>query len=87
MENNSTLFEPKNLKTNDLVFEKAKNVSKGWGSKYKFFWIGIHDLNNEGNFTYVSDQNETVIPWDNWNEGESSHCEFWLGNGIGKTCL
>jgi len=73
MDMNSTLFEPKNLKTNDLVFEKAKNVSERWGSQYKFFWIGIHDLNNEGNFTYVSDQNETVIPWDNWNEGEPNN--------------
>lgn len=73
---NATLFEPKNLKTNDLVFEKAKNVSDTWKSKYKFFWIGIHDSNKEGNFTYVSDQNEDVIQWTNWNEGEPNNFQY-----------
>ena len=78
MDRNSTLFEPKDLETNQLVFETGKNVSetKGWKhdkndkTKYIFFWIGIHDLHKEGNFTYVSDPNEHPIQWHNWNEGK-----------------
>ena len=53
---NAKLFEPKDLETNNLVFNISSNVSKEWdGNKnnYIFFWIGIHDTASEGNFSYL----------------------------------
>ena len=55
---NAKLFEPRDLETNELVFNIAKNVSKTWNEtssdhKYIFFWIGIHDTANEGIFSYL----------------------------------
>ena len=53
---NAKLFEPQDLETNELVFNVAKNVSKYWTGDYNthiFFWIGIHDIENEGIFSYL----------------------------------
>lgn len=80
---NATLFEPRDLRTNELVFEAARNASEKWNSKYIFFWIGIHDLNNEGNFSYASDPNGYAIQWTNWNDGEPNN----FGDGDGEDCV
>ena len=56
---NAKLFEPQDLETNNLVFNISSNVSKEWDDKenwrnyYIYFWIGIHDTNSEGNFSYL----------------------------------
>ena len=58
-EMNAKLFEPQDLKTNELVFNMAKTEVKKWNQtssnhhKYIFFWIGIHDTPNEGFFSYL----------------------------------
>jgi len=70
---NSTLFEPKDNQTNNMVFNKGKNIitSENWKNENHtqvFFWIGIHDLDKEGNFTYLS--NEQPIQFFNWSTGE-----------------
>ena len=56
------LFEPKSEKDYDCVsaLAKTKGISK--------FWLGIHDISNEGQFTYDSDGKDVV--WTNWHSGE-----------------
>ena len=86
----SRLFEPRNIETNKLVFDIAKNVSEGWKSrsnKYIFFWIGIHDSRNEGTFSYLSDNNSPIL-WDNFGPNEPNNhnnkedCVYAHANGI-----
>jgi len=77
---NSTLFEPKDNQTNNMVFNKGKNIieSENWKNENHaqvFFWVGIHDLEKEGNFTYLS--NEQPIQLSNWSTGEPND----FGNG------
>ena len=65
---NAKLFEPRDLETNELVFNIAKNVSKNWNEtssdhKYIFFWIGIHDTANEGIFSYLRLGPFKIILW------------------------
>ena len=56
------LFEPRDSSKNSEVFSlaKTKGVSR--------FWIGIHDITNEGKFTY--DSNGQTIGYKNWNWNE-----------------
>ena len=55
------LFEPKDSIQNSEVTALAK--TKG----VKQFWIGIHDKNSEGEFTYES--NDQKISYENWADG------------------
>ena len=66
------LAEPTSASANSEVTElaKAKGVSR--------FWIGIHDITNEGTFTYES--NGQPIGYKNWNYGEPND---W---GSGEDC-
>ena len=64
------LFEPKDNKTNEIVFEAARNASEDWNAvkenfynKDIFFWIGIHSLENDGKFHYATDPNKSQISW------------------------
>ena len=52
------MFEPKSEQENDAVpaIAKAKGMSR--------FWIGIHDIKNEGIFVY--DSNDLPISYTNW---------------------
>ena len=52
------MFEPKSEQENDVVsaIAKAKGMSR--------FWIGIHDIKNEGIFVY--DSNDLPISYTNW---------------------
>ena len=52
------MFEPKSKQENDAVsaIAKAKGMSR--------FWIGIHDIKNEGIFVY--DSNDLPISYENW---------------------
>ena len=52
------LFEPKSEQENDAVsaIAKAKGMSR--------FWIGIHDIKNEGIFVCAS--NDLPISYTNW---------------------
>ena len=56
------MFEPKSEQENDAVsaIAKAKGMSR--------FWIGIHDIKNEGIFVY--DSNDLPISYENWAPGE-----------------
>ena len=63
------LFEPKSEKDYNEVGVLAE--TKGIGK----FWLGIHDISNEGKFTYDSDGKDLV--WTNWRQGEPND---W-GNG------
>ena len=56
------MFEPKSKQENDAVsaIAKAKGISR--------FWIGIHDIKNEGIFVY--DSNDLPISYENWAPGE-----------------
>ena len=66
------LFEPKSEKVYNEVstLAKIKGISK--------FWMGIHDISNEGQFTYDSDGKDVV--WTNWHGGEPND---W---GKGEDC-
>ena len=67
------LFEPKSEKVYKEVstLAKIKGISK--------FWMGIHDISNEGQFTYDSDGKDVV--WTNWYSGEPN--DF----GKGEDCV
>ena len=67
------LFEPKSEKVYKEVstLAKIKGISK--------FWMGIHDISNEGQFTYDSDGKDVV--WTNWHGGEPND---W---GKGEDCV
>ena len=66
------LVEPTSASANSEVtaLAQAKGVSR--------FWIGIHDITNEGTFTYES--NGQPIGYKNWNYGEPND---W---GSGEDC-
>ena len=67
------LFEPKSEKVYNEVstLAKIKGINK--------FWMGIHDISNEGQFTYDSDGND--VDWTNWHKGEPND---W---GKGEDCV
>ena len=68
-EKGGKLYEPRNTNIMNDVSNHAKAESIG------DFWLGIHDLNEEGTFVYVSDN--SAIELDNWNSGEPND----FGNG------
>ena len=45
------LVEPKTTSINKLIHDEAKIV---FGSAYPYYWIGINDINNEGNWVSTS---------------------------------
>ena len=61
------LVEPTSASANSEVtaLAQAKGVSR--------FWIGIHDITNEGTFTYES--NGQPIGYKNWKDGEPNDWE------------
>ena len=59
------LFEPKSSEANIEVTQLVHNEGLSSGST---FWIGIHDIGNEGIFVY--DSNSQAISYQNWNSGE-----------------
>ena len=70
------LFEPKDLETNELVFKTSKEVGQTFtndDNKWIFWWIGIHDLGNEGNFSYQSDKNGAELEWTNFSQCEPNN--------------
>ena len=67
------LFEPKDSSANSEAFALAQ--ANGVTS----FWIGIHDITNEGKFTY--DSNGETIGYDNWSDNEPNN----FGN-VGEDC-
>ena len=70
------LFEPKSANVNKdvLIFARTKGIAIGKG-----IWIGIHDITNEGKFTYESDGKP--ITWKNWNKNEPNNY------GKGEDCV
>ena len=66
------MFEPRDFSVNSevLALAKSKGVTR--------FWIGIHDITNEGNFTY--DSNGQTISYMNWFLNEPNNV------GIGEDC-
>ena len=79
------LFEPRDFSANSevLALAKSKGVTR--------FWIGIHDITNEGNFTY--DSNGQTISYMNWflnepnNIGSGEDCaEAMVGNWNDLSC-
>ena len=56
------LFEPKSPQVNVEVTELVQNEG------VSNFWVGIHDIANEGDFVY--DSNGQIINYQNWNSGE-----------------
>ena len=56
------LFEP----TCEKVYNEVSALAKTKGISN--FWLGIHDISNEGKFVYDSDGKDLV--WTNWNSGE-----------------
>ena len=79
------MFEPRDFSANSEVLALAK--SKGVNR----FWIGIHDITNEGNFTY--DSNGRTISYMNWflnepnNIGSGEDCaEAVVGNWNDLSC-
>ena len=73
------MFEPKSSQTNIEVTEFLQNEG------VCTFWIGIHDIANEGNFVY--DSNGLIIGYQNWNSGEPNDAggedctEIYVENG------
>ena len=65
--NNAKLFEPKNAAINNDIAAKAKAKGLKHGP-----WIGIHDINDENNFVYASN-NAIKISWTNWKNGEPNN--------------
>jgi hypothetical protein len=79
MDAGGRLFEPKDPVTADRIYLKA------FGNKsasVKSFWLGIHDMSDEGHFTY--DSNNEIVPpaFQRWNDGEPNN---W-GHG-GEDCV
>ena len=58
------LFEPDDAEVNNHVFEAARSENMGCS------WVGITDIEGQGNFVYNSDYTEIV--WTNWLH-ETSH--------------
>ena len=56
------MFEPKSLEANNEVNELANAQGVTW------FWIGINDQINQGNFVY--DSSNVPLVYENWNPGE-----------------
>merc|ERR1712072_1216923 len=54
-----------NLKC-EKVYNEVSALAKTKGISN--FWLGIHDISNEGKFIYDSDGKDLV--WTNWNTGE-----------------
>ena len=48
--NTGHLVEPQTTTMNKLIFNEAKNIF-GWNYWY---WIGVNDIDNEGNWVYTS---------------------------------
>ena len=61
------------MRANNEVNELAKAEGFNWA-----FWIGIHDITNEGNFVY--DSSGATIVYENWNPGEPNNA------GSGEDC-
>ena len=56
------LFEPRDANTNELVLTAAitliKVINDNWRDHY--FWLGINDLANQGQYVYASDGQPVV---------------------------
>ena len=72
-EKGGKLYEPRNINSMNDVSNHAR--AEGIGD----FWLGIHDLNEEGTFVYVSDN--SAIELNDWNSGEPN------GYGNGEDCV
>ena len=66
------LYEPKNQSVMQIVINQTQKANIGE------FWIGIHDMDNEGTFVYDSDN--SPISFTNWNFGEPNNA------GLGEDC-
>merc|ERR1719270_2039292 len=66
------LYEPRDQSVMKSVISLAKKANLGE------FWIGIHDMDNEGTFIYDSDKSK--LSFTNWNSGEPNN---W---GSGEDC-
>ena len=66
------LYEPRDQSVMKSVISLAKKANLGE------FWIGIHDMDNEGTFVYESDKSK--LSFTNWNSGEPNN---W---GSGEDC-
>ena len=52
-----TLFEPRDLATNDAVIDYAQGIRNGR------FWLGINDIDIEGTFQYATGGNLVFTNW------------------------
>jgi len=59
------LYEPRDQSVMKSVTSLAKKANLGE------FWIGIHDMDNEGTFVYDSDN--SPLSFTNWNSGEPNN--------------
>ena len=74
---NEELFEPTNASVTEKVLEFAFKKLLHQDSDPKV-WIGVHDMTNEGTFTYQSDG---LLIFENWNAGEPNDY------GSGEDCV
>ena len=65
VQNGAKLFEPRDANILKNVIDQAKTQEIG------NFWLGIHDIAQEGTFVYASDN--TAIEFDDWAYGEPNN--------------
>ena len=63
--NSWILFEPRDANTSQLVAAAAANLISG------FYWLGINDLANQGQYVYASDKQDIVNGM--WQPGEPNN--------------
>ena len=69
------LFEPKTPEANSEVNNLAKAQGLVW------YWLGINDVSEEGNFVYNSDGK--AIGWTNWASGQPDNLD---ASGLSADC-
>ena len=74
------LFEPKDEATNAIVYNAAKDSFIATDAIPNVdYWIGIDDIDEEGNFKYNSDK--SPIQWNNWGPANPDD------HGSGEDCV
>ena len=75
------IYEPRNRANFELIFKTAVEI---FGSQNPVFWLGIDDIQTEGEFCYRSDKKLATNSWTPWYkndlEGEDENCLVGIKN-------
>jgi hypothetical protein len=75
------IYEPRNRANFELIFKTATDI---FGSQNPVFWLGIDDIQTNGEFRYRSDDKLATNSWTPWYEndleGEDENCLVGIKN-------